>query len=211
MKTSETLGKIAPALVAALSEMTGAAKDSKNPHFKNSYASLESVIDASRPVLASHGLAFMQGLGEYVNGAMTVSTRIIHDSGEWIESDFQMPVGKPDPQGTASASTYARRYALMSILGLPAVDDDGEAAMQPHRGGKPQPVEPTRKSAAQAKRDGDDGLIKTELAGCTDLEMLGVWAAMRLPHWLAICPKAWEDPINDFYLNRRDEILEGEM
>jgi hypothetical protein len=129
MKTSETQARLASALVKALSEMTGAAKDSKNPHFKNSYASLESVIDAARPVLAAHGLAFMQGLGEYVNGAMTVSTRIIHESGEWIESDFQMPVGKPDPQGTASASTYARRYSLMSILGLPAVDDDGEAAM----------------------------------------------------------------------------------
>ena len=129
MKQSETLTKIAPALVAALSEMRGALKDSKNPHFRNDYASLESVIEAAKPVLAAHGLAFMQGLGEYVGGAMTVSTRIIHESGEWIESDFQMPVGKADPQGTASASTYARRYSLMGILGLPALDDDGEAAM----------------------------------------------------------------------------------
>lgn len=129
MKHSATLDKISPALVKALGEMRGAVKDSKNPHFRNDYASLESVIEAARPVLAEHGLAFMQGLGEYANGAMTVSTRIIHESGEWIESDFQMPVGKADPQGTASASTYARRYSLMGILGLPALDDDGEAAM----------------------------------------------------------------------------------
>jgi hypothetical protein len=130
MKSSETLTKIAPALVKALAELKGVAKDSKNPHFKNDYASLEAVIDTARPVLASHGLAFMQGLGEFTGGAMTVSTRILHDSGEWIESDFQMPVSKSDPQGTASASTYARRYSLMGILGLPAVDDDGEGAMQ---------------------------------------------------------------------------------
>jgi hypothetical protein len=129
MKSSDTLTKISPALVKALSAMKGVAKDSKNPHFKNDYASLEAVIESARPVLAEHGLAFMQGLGEYVGGAMTVSTRILHESGEWIESDFQMPVGKADPQGTASASTYARRYSLMGILGLPAVDDDGEAAM----------------------------------------------------------------------------------
>jgi hypothetical protein len=129
MRSSDTLIKISPALVKALSAMKGVAKDSKNPHFKNDYASLEAVIESARPVLAEHGLAFMQGLGEYVGGAMTVSTRILHESGEWIESDFQMPVGKADPQGTASASTYARRYSLMGILGLPAVDDDGEAAM----------------------------------------------------------------------------------
>lgn len=131
MKSSETLGQISPALVAALSELRGVAKDSKNPHFRNDYASLEAVTETARPVLAAHGLAFMQGLGEYVGGAMTVSTRILHESGEWIESDFQMPVAKSDPQGTASASTYARRYSLMGILGLPAVDDDGEAASQP--------------------------------------------------------------------------------
>ncbi len=128
MKSSDTLSAIAPALVAALSELRGVAKDSKNPHFKNDYASLEAVIETARPVLANHGLAFMQGLGAFAGNAMTVSTRIIHESGEWIESDFQMPVGKADPQGTASASTYARRYSLMGILGLPAVDDDGEAA-----------------------------------------------------------------------------------
>lgn len=130
MKSSDALDQISPALVAALGELKGVAKDSKNPHFKNDYASLEAVIDTARPVLASHGLAFMQGLGEFSGNAMTVSTRILHESGQWIESDFQMPVGKADPQGTASASTYARRYSLMGILGLPAVDDDGEAAMQ---------------------------------------------------------------------------------
>lgn len=128
MRSSESIKTLAPALVKALSAIEGVKKDSKNPHFKNDYASLEAVIHEAKLTLPRHGLAFMQGLGEYVNGAMTVSTRIIHESGEWIESDFQMPVAKSDPQGTASASTYARRYSLMSILGIPAVDDDGEAA-----------------------------------------------------------------------------------
>jgi hypothetical protein len=150
MNSSAELDKIAPALVAALAELKGVAKDSKNPHFKNDYASLEAVIETARPVLASHGLAFMQGLGAFNAGAMTVSTRILHDSGQWIESDFQMPVGKSDPQGTASASTYARRYSLMGILGLPAVDDDGEAATQ--RG----PAQPPRKDSGPGPADGKD-------------------------------------------------------
>lgn len=167
MKSSPDLDQISPALVAALGELRGVAKDSKNPHFKNDYASLEAVIETARPVLLTHGLAFMQGLGEFQGGAMTVSTRIIHTSGQWIESDFQMPVGKSDPQGTASASTYARRYSLMGILGLPAVDDDGESAMQrpPVEGKMPtvsiQPIGPdwwgaegSGMSASQAKKDG---------------------------------------------------------
>lgn len=151
MKSSDALDQISPALVAALAKLKGVAKDSKNPHFKNDYASLEAVIDTARPVLASHGLAFMQGLGEFSGNAMTVSTRILHESGQWIESDFQMPVGKADPQGTASASTYARRYSLMGILGLPAVDDDGEAAMV-----RPPNAPPTRKDSGPGPVDGKD-------------------------------------------------------
>lgn len=150
MKSSDALTAISPALVAALGELRGVAKDSKNPHFKNDYASLEAVIETARPVLLSHGLAFMQGLGEYVGGAMTVSTRIIHESGEWIESDFQMPVGKSDPQGTASASTYARRYSLMGILGLPAVDDDGEAATRPSPAAQLAKITPEQVTEIQA-------------------------------------------------------------
>lgn len=188
MKSSDTLGKISPALVAALGELRGVAKDSKNPHFKNDYASLEAVIETARPVLASHGLAFMQGLGEYVGGAMTVSTRILHESGEWIESDFQMPVAKSDPQGTASASTYARRYSLMGILGLPAVDDDGEAATRP----APAPVKnPTINvhpegpdwwgaegfgmSASAAKREGWGETLDTWLGDIPNIPTAEKW------------------------------------
>ena len=46
MRTSDTLTALAPALVKAIAEIKGAPKDRKNPHFKNDYATLESVIDA---------------------------------------------------------------------------------------------------------------------------------------------------------------------
>jgi len=223
MKTSESQANIAGALVDALSEMTGAAKDSKNPHFKNSYASLESVIDAARPVLAAHGLAFMQGLGEYVNGAMTVSTRIIHKSGEWIESDFQMPVAKADPQGTASASTYARRYALMSILGLPAVDDDGEAAMQPHRGPKtPSPgtisVQPEGEdwygaegpgmSASQAKKDGWGETLDGWLGAIPLIPTMDAWKIWCRDHDddIKALPRGWRVMIREAVDARKAEL-----
>lgn len=152
MNRSETQSSIAPALVKALAEFRGVAKDSKNPHFKNDYASLEAVIDTARPILANHGLAFMQGLGEYASGVMSVSTLILHESGEWIETTSMMPVSKTDPQGTASASTYNRRYSLMSMLGLPAVDDDGNEASKPPTAPKavtpPQSARPITERAA---------------------------------------------------------------
>lgn len=195
MKSSESLAQIAPALVKALGELKAVVKDSKNPHFKNDYASLEAVTETARPVLAQHGLAFMQGLGEYANGAMTVSTRIIHESGEWIESDFQMPVGKADPQGTASASTYGRRYSLMGILGLAPTDDDGEAAMAPRQQaferksngpGIPSGLNVSPEgndwwgasavvTASSAKKDGLDELFDTFRHQITDLHTAQGW------------------------------------
>lgn len=128
MDRSPTVAAISPALVKALGAIKGAAKDRKNPHFKNDYATLESVIDASRDVLAENGLCVIQGLGSVESGRLTVTTTLLHDSGEWMESEFQMPLAKVDPQGTGSAATYARRYALMAMLNVAPIDDDGEAA-----------------------------------------------------------------------------------
>lgn len=67
----------------------------------------------------------------------------------------------------------------------------------------------SRLSAAEAKRQGLNDKIKDELAGTRDLETLGVWAAQRLPYWLSVCPRSWDDPINDFYLNRREELMQA--
>lgn len=128
MQRSATTAAISPALVKALGAIKGAAKDRKNPHFKNDYATLESVIEASRDILAENGLCVIQGLGAVEAGRLAVTTTLLHESGEWMESEFQMPLAKMDPQGTGSAATYARRYALMAVLNIAAVDDDGEAA-----------------------------------------------------------------------------------
>jgi len=128
MKQSPTLGMIAPALVKALAAIKGATKDRQNPHFKNDYATLESVIEASRDALATNDLCAIQGPGAFVDGKLTLTTRLLHSSGEWIESTFHMPLAKTDPQGTGSALTYARRYALMAALNVSPVDDDAEAA-----------------------------------------------------------------------------------
>jgi hypothetical protein len=132
MRTSDSLTKIAPALTKALGEIHNATKDSKNPHFKSSYASLVAVIDATKDTLAAHGLTVIQAPG-WVDSRVTVTSRILHSSGEWIESTAEAPVPKADPQGVGSAVTYLRRYSLAALCGITQEDDDGNAASAPPR------------------------------------------------------------------------------
>lgn len=142
MNRSDTLTKIAPALVAALGKIEGAAKKKVNPGFKSKYADLETVIDASRDILTEHGITLIQLPGSLVNGVLTLETILLHESGEFISGDFGIQLGKSDPQGVGSALTYARRYAQMAALNMPAVDDDGEASMGRGSRQKPQEVPP---------------------------------------------------------------------
>lgn len=128
MKTSDSIAKLAPALLAAQKAITFAAKDTANPFFKSKYADLPCVIDAIKGPLNSAGIAFIQSASPSEHGYLAMTTRLIHESGEWIEDTATVPLVKVDPQGYGSASTYARRYALAAITGLYQDDDDGNAA-----------------------------------------------------------------------------------
>jgi hypothetical protein len=65
----------------------------------------------------------------------------MHKSGEWIEDTLVLPLSKRDPQAAGSAITYARRYSLQAIAGVPSADDDGEFAMDRVTNKKPQYME----------------------------------------------------------------------
>jgi hypothetical protein len=136
------MAKLAPALASALADIHNASKDSKNPHFKSSYASLASVIDATKATLAGHGLVVVQAPG-WNDGRVTVTTRIVHASGEWIEATAEAPLPKADPQGVGSAVTYLRRYSLAALCGITQEDDDGETASR-------RPVKPAPKRITSA-------------------------------------------------------------
>lgn len=129
MKTSDSISKIAPALLAAQKAITFAAKDATNPHFRNKYADLPAVVDAVKPALNEAGITFLQSAtpSESDDSKLHLVTRLLHSSGEWIEDTLVMPLPKQDPQGYGSAMTYARRYALAAITGLYQDDDDGNA------------------------------------------------------------------------------------
>jgi hypothetical protein len=138
MRTSDSLGALAAALVAAQAEIKAVAKDSTNPHFRSKFASLDGIIESVRPTLAKHGLAVLQGASSPVTdeaGALcgfAIDTRLIHKSGEWIENTAIMPLAKVDPQGAGSAMTYGRRYGLSALLSL-STDEDDDANAATHR------------------------------------------------------------------------------
>ena len=145
MKQSESIIDLATALCLAQAEMGGAIKDSNNPFFKSSYADLTSVIKVIKEPFARHGLSFVQLPVTSVGGnGVGVSTMLMHNSGQWLQGEYLLPMDKVTPQGAASSITYARRYALQSLVGIPSVDDDSEMAMYRN---DPVPV-----SAPPAKR-----------------------------------------------------------
>ena len=118
------------ALVKALAEIEGVTKDKVNPHFKSKYADLSSVLETVRPVFARYDMAVTQETAPSEDGVI-VETVVLHTSGaERRFGQLYVPANKRDAQGAGSALTYARRYSLMTALGIPAEDDDGNAAVK---------------------------------------------------------------------------------
>lgn len=128
MERSDSIKHLAAALNKAQAEMSGAKKGKQNPFFKSSYADLNAVVDAVRIPFAENGLSYSQ-FPVMDDNRVGVETILMHESGEFIASTLMLPTGKLDAQAAGSAITYARRYSLQSIAGIPAEDDDGNAAV----------------------------------------------------------------------------------
>ena len=145
---SETIGKLAEALAKAQGAMDNPARSAENPFFKSKYAPLSAITDAIRKPLSQNGLSYVQTVSMQSDIVM-LTTRLMHMSGEWIESAMPLPhVGKPQELG--SVMTYFRRYQLSAIVGITADDDDdGNEAS----GNRAQPAQ--RQPAKQAPTNGN--------------------------------------------------------
>ena len=112
-----------------------AKKDGKNPHFRSNYSKLESVIEAVNQG-NQFGLFFTQEIEvkNYQKDIVVVTTvRHIDDDNTYVS---KLPillddVSMKNPQKIGSAITYAKRYTLQAVYGLPSEDDDGELASKP--------------------------------------------------------------------------------
>ena len=129
-------------LLQARQEFGNIAKNKNNDFFKSKYVDLAGVIDHTFPVLASHDIIVQQGLvqAENIDFGFVLQTKIIDTTTQNIVDIMEYPIAckdYKDPQKVGGAVTYARRYSLLTILGLAAEDDDGNLASQPAKEPKP--------------------------------------------------------------------------
>jgi hypothetical protein len=126
---SDNIKDLATAMLKVQAELNPAVKDASNPFARSRYASLNSVITASREALLNNGIWVVQYPVPVESGHLGLVTRITHaESGQWQSSLMVMPLAKSDPQGFGSAMTYARRYSISAMIGLIVEDDDAESA-----------------------------------------------------------------------------------
>ena len=90
------------------------------------YAPLSSGLDIVRKALGQHEIATVQTTAvDQVSGMVNLTTMLAHASGEWIASDWPVcPIAETaNPQRMGAALTYARRYALFTLVGIAGEDD----------------------------------------------------------------------------------------
>lgn len=161
------------AFVAACAAMTGkVAKDRKNPHFKSSYATFESIAAAVRPALADNGLAMFHRFEPPPEGGegrapLWCRAVVMHADGSEISVAVPAPgVTDPNPQKAGSAMTYARRYSALALFGLaPSDDADGNDA-------------PNAAAAQSAERSAVVGQIRNYVASAFNVPPARAEAAL---------------------------------
>lgn len=172
MITSDSITKFAPAFLAAQKQMTHAIKDANNPHFKSKYANLPGVIEAVKEALNTHGITFTQSASPSDGISLNLTTRLLHESGEWIEDTAPCPLPKQDPQGFGSAMTYMRRYCLAAICGIAQDDDDGNAASGLSNQNQKQSARPSQpKNGSHPTTEDPQEQVKREraIAACDEI------------------------------------------
>ena len=200
---SESIKELAVALAKAQGKIQNPAKNNSNTHFKTKYADLAEVLNSTRPVLSEYGLSVVQ-LPGYASGIVTVTTILMHSSGEFIQSECSAPAEKQHSQGIGSALTYLRRYALAAVCGVAQEDDDGNAASEPadNRYGAPG------QQAAQPKQA--DQKEKPELTPDHKGWTNAIASYRRLGNFSEVLPHMNINPANRaLIIEQASEALEG--
>lgn len=145
---SPEIDKLMPALIDAQADIEPIIKEASNPAFRSRYATLTAYLAALRAPLAKHRLLLTGQTVVGSNGKHRLLTRVVHESGQWLGSWWELSPTKADPQGEGSALTYARRYQIGVVLQVAAEeDDDGNAAAGNAAGQQERPRRAARPAA----------------------------------------------------------------
>ena len=141
-RSSETIGAIAAALAKAQAELTNPEKSltatirASHPRDHDQtfrYAALSSGLDIVRKALGGQEIATVQTTAiDKEAGLIRLTTTLAHSSGEWLSSEWPVCAISETaaPQRMGAALTYARRYALFTLVGI-AGEDDLDAPKSP--------------------------------------------------------------------------------
>jgi hypothetical protein len=220
-RSSETVAALASALAKAQAELINPEKSltatirtgrpgQRERSFR--YAPLSSGLDIVRKTLGQHEIATLQTTAiDQAAGMVHLITTLAHASGEWIASDWPVcPIAETaNPQRMGAALTYARRYALFTLVGIAGEDDldapdlcDGSASLLPWALDRPftatddrsrMPPRTPGNGHARSGRKGDIPLtldpeqsaalrekLLTELGTITSADLATIWAQEAL-------------------------------
>ena len=121
---------ITKALLNVQSSITAISKNKKNEHFGYTYVEINAILDHILPVLTQNKLFLHQTHSVDEFGNFITHTILLHESGESIKNEVPLRISKQDPQSMGGLCTYGRRYGLVSLLGLQAVDDDAHSTIE---------------------------------------------------------------------------------
>jgi ERF superfamily len=168
-RASETIGAIASALAKAQAELTNPEKaliatirasNSREKDQTFRYAALSSGLDIVRKTLGGHEIATVQTTAiDGDAGLIRLTTTLAHSSGEWLSSEWPVCAisETATPRRMGAALTYARRYALFTLVGIAGEDDLDAPDLNTNFEGAPKidlapaPVQPESESTAASK------------------------------------------------------------
>ena len=185
-------------------KVKGKSKTGNEFEYSYKYADITDVLSAVRPHFAKHGLTILQPT-RIDGNALQVATRIVHDvTGQFEESLYPVAAIGADHQALGSALTYARRYALCSMIGLaPDEDADGQNAAA---SGPPR-QEPQRPSAHAARKTDMWPRFVEKVRGFTDLDELEVWwASASTQTAVDAMPGTWPEQAHEEYEKQQEKL-----
>jgi hypothetical protein len=198
-RSSETIGAIATALAKAQAALSNPEKTltatipARGGERIFRYASLATGLDLVRKCLGQHEIAVMQTTA-LDQGQIMLTTLLVHASGEWVSSLWPVcPAAEPSAQIKGAALTYARRYALFTLVGIAGEDDldAPELSQVPEQPRLAQPL-PAKANGGRAPSPRRPMLSSDESAALRDRlvqeitasasnEALALWAYRSLP------------------------------
>lgn len=165
MHKSQSIKELCKALITFNVKCQSIEKDAKNPFFKSTYATLQNIQDAIREPLIESGLSVSQ----HPEGDHGLTTILMHESGEWIESHSIMTPVKNDPHGVGSCLTYMKRHSLVAILNLSISDPDDDGNKATFGNGTPaQPEKISKRWMYEGTKEFEGAITKLK-AGTTTL------------------------------------------